>query len=117
MHALALSDIQHPLNDVLILVENDVVCAVALRKRCLFLRRRRTNHDRPALFEQLRKLKAETASDRMHEDVVPLLHVVGLRDERERGQSLSEDPCSCAQGDRLGDGEDFGPRDARIFGE
>ena len=117
MHTLAFGDLQHPLNDVLVFVKDDMVCAVALCESRLLLRRCRTDYDRSALFQQLRELQAETTSNGMHEDVIPFLYIVCLRNERERGQPLSKDACSRSQGDRLGDREDLGPRDARIFGE
>lgn len=99
VHALAVCELQHAGNNILVLVKDDVIRTMCLRYRRFFLSACRANDNRPEVLDDLRKPQAETACDGVNENIVAGLDVIRLRSERDGGHALRESCGTLARGD------------------
>jgi hypothetical protein len=90
LHANTVRDLQHPFHGILLGVQNDVICAMFLRKFRLGLRRRRANHGSAFEFCVLSGDETEPSGDGVDEDRVAFLDFVRFVHEREDGRGLKK---------------------------
>lgn len=117
MHALALGNLQHTLDRIFLLVEDDVVRAMRTRELGLLARRRRPDDGGAARLRDLREHEAEPARDGVHEDDVARLDVVRFAHECRRGETLQDRSGRRQRRYGLRHGDGRGPGDRDVFGE
>lgn len=116
MHALAAREREHALDDVLLGVQDDVVCAVRARDGGLLRGRRRPDDGRPSVLRELREDEAEAARDGVDEHGVARAQPVRLLDEGDGGEALERRGRGGQQRHVLGQGEDLRPGDRDELG-
>lgn len=90
MNTLSTSKLQHLLDDVFLLVQNDMVSAVLARKISLLLSRGGADDRGAARFRDLRKEETQSTSDGVHQNGIPSLDIVCLGHDSRRSQALQE---------------------------